>query len=221
MSNEKDDLVGQIMERMSDGEHYEDVVDSIVSTNGQMAARMLKRVLLKAVEKEAKSTARRPEGFSQLSLDLGDGTTLHIPDRWIYIEEPDGTKIIKAARFSTGAERERANHQWINDCKRQISIAEGEIQREAQMQSVAALRGIDLVNEPFYKVKAQVEDIKCWRCGMGFIDGVPFESGHSDKPFSQGGTEMRWEHDKCNKEAKANPVKSVQHEVASQQESPV
>lgn len=219
MSDEKDDLVSQIIERMSGGEHYEDVVDNIVLANGQMAARMLKRVLLKAVEKEAKSKARRPESFGQLSIDFGNGLHGHIPDRWIYIVEPDGTKIIKAARFSTGIERERANHQWVNDCKRQISIAEGEMQKETQLQSVAALRGIDLVNQPFYKVKAEVEKIKCWRCGMGFLDGVPFESGHSDKPFSLGGTEMRWEHKTCNAEAKANPVMSVEHEATSQEES--
>lgn len=210
MSTDKDDLVSQIMARLASGEHYEDVVDSVVQANGALAGRMLKRLLVKAVEKEAKSKARRPDGFAQLSLDFGDGTVGHIADRVVYITEADGTKIIKDARYATGAERERSLHQWMNDCKRQISIAEGEIQKEMQLQSVAALHGIDLVNEPFYKAKAQLENIKCWRCGMGFIDGVPFESGHSDKPFSQGGTEMRWEHRSCNRSAKDNPVNSVE-----------
>jgi hypothetical protein len=65
------------------------------------------------------------------------------------------------------------------------------------------------MNTSWDEVKHRADGTTCWRCGLGWRSGDPFEQGHSDRPQSQGGVKVEWEHRSCNRSAKDNPVARI------------
>jgi len=209
MSNDIDGLQAQVNELVDAGFEYNEAIELVVAKNGTKANDMLTRKLRKRYEQDAKTEARRSNPTQQLSFDY-DNVTWAIPARRVYIEHDDGRKTIKPAGLSTGEERLKSMDQTLDECRKIAARTEAERTNEERLQSQAALRGMDLTTQPFRTELHKVTGTKCWRCGLGYIEGDPFEMGHSDKPHSQGGIQVNWEHRSCNRSAKDNPVNYVQ-----------
>jgi hypothetical protein len=158
----------------------------------------------KFLETQKKRWAEPPDDdMNQLRFSL-DGHEFAISDARVRKVLPDGDITFIPAWKSTGEERLASLAARIHHHRNWVTRSEAEHTREHQQINRAFEVGLDLMNSEWGKVRHR--DTKCWRCGGGWVDGDPFERGHSDRPRSQGGTEVEWEHRSCNRSAQDNPV---------------
>lgn len=147
--------------------------------------------------------AEPPERPDQLRFTY-DGVELAIPETRVQVVDSDGEVTFKSAQLTTGNQRLQSNYAKIQHHQSIIRRAESEAQREERQIASGFDLGLDIANTPWIELRHK--DTKCWRCGLGWRAGDPFEMGHSDKPQSQGGVVVEWEHRSCNRSAKDNPV---------------
>ncbi|HKY14802.1 MAG TPA: hypothetical protein VJM33_07730 [Microthrixaceae bacterium] len=153
--------------------------------------------------KRKKDWAEPDDKFDALRFDLGgeEFTINDAPVRWV---DDDNEVRYKPARYSTGTERLDSLSSRVQHHASWVRRSEAEHSREREQIHAAALAGVDLENTPFDKARHLALDTRCWNCGGDYRDGDPFERGHSDKAASQGGSQVEWEHQSCNRSHKAN-----------------
>ena len=178
------------------------IIDDMHSVLLLEAEQRLLRAYRSTKKKEWAEPSDRPD---QLRLNF-HGEEFAIADTPVRKVDDDGEEYFVPARFATSAERIDSLAARIYHHQSHIRRAEAEHQREERQASAAAAAGLDLMNTPWDEVKHLAEQTTCWRCGLGWRAGDPFEMGHSDKPQSQGGVVVEWEHRSCNRSAKDNPV---------------
>lgn len=195
-------------------------VDELMSTgiDSHEATRLVIEQLQSLVMLEAemklhqqwKSNAKRewaepPERPDQLRFTY-NGVELAIPDTRVRLVDTDGDETWVSAQRSTGNQRLESSYARIQHHQSIIRRTESEARREEEQIAVAFDLGLDIANNAWDQERHQAEATSCWRCGLGWRSGDPFEFGHSDKPESQGGVITEWEHRSCNRSAKDNPV---------------
>lgn len=161
------------------------------------------KLIKSMTSKQTKRWAEPPVDMPQLRFEL-EGVEFAVPDtpvRWI---DEEGDERFKPARQSTGDEREASLEARIDHHQNWVRRTEAEHRREVEQNSNAAQLGVDLATVPWDMVRHM--STTCWRCGGGYRAGDPFEYGHVDKPASQGGRQVAWEHRSCNRSAGDSPV---------------
>jgi hypothetical protein len=165
--------------------------------------------LLAAHKKLAKKQWAEPEDRpDQLRFNY-NGFEAAISDTKVRKIDEDGVERFVPARFSTAAERLDSLAARVQHHLSHVRRAEAEHQREERQTAQAFDMGLDLMNTSWDQVRHKADGTTCWRCGLGWRSGDPFEQGHSDRPQSQGGVKVEWEHRSCNRSAKDNPVARI------------
>lgn len=188
----------------NDGADPRDAVDVIVEEFLPQIRRDATLALLRNFKESQKKRWAEPDpDMDQLTLRFGDDV-FAIPDTPVRIVDADGDVTYKPARLSTGAERTESIEARIAHHQSHVRRAEQEHTRERQQIARAEIAGIDLWDTPWDQIRHA--NTSCWRCGLGWRAGDPFEHGHYDAPASKGGVKVDWEHRSCNRQARANPT---------------
>lgn len=207
------DAIVKVDEFMSTGMDSHDATRAVIDE--------LKSVVMLEAEMKLhqrwKANAKRewaepPERPDQLRFSH-DGVEFAIPDTRVRIVDSDGDETFKSAPLTTGNERLDSSYAKIQHHQSIIRRTESEARREEEQIAVAFKVGLDLANNTWSEVMHQTQNTKCWRCGLGWRAGDPFECGHSDKPESQGGVVVEWEHRSCNRSSRDNPVARPDHKA--------
>lgn len=204
--NDAKDIVRKSFEQ---GDTIEDAVRQVVAQNIDMirleAEDKLNREMKQALNHDWAEPAPASQ-LTQLRFQL-DGNDYQIPDTPVKYVREDGTFDFKPASLSTGAEREDSVARRHEHHKSHLQRAEREHTRETRQNAELERLGIPALTRPWMEIRHLVAGDICWRCGGGYRGpDDPFERGHCDKPASQGGTRVAWEHRSCNRSARDNPV---------------
>ena len=206
--------VSKVNDLVESGAHERDAVDVVLKEMGVDLMRDAeKRVLVRFNAEKKKLWANLPDRPAQLRMNFG-GDEFVISDLPVMIPDGEGGVRLRPARFTTANERIDSHNLRIEHHRSIIVRSESESRREEEQAARAMDLGIDLSNEVWDKVRHK--DNTCWRCGLGWREGDAFELGHSDKPESQGGLVLEWEHRSCNRSAGDNPVARPETDQAAQ-----
>jgi hypothetical protein len=209
MLNWKTEAAKRAAELVNDGTHPEDAVRTLVTEYRQEIEWDAEEALLKLVTKKQKDAwAEPPADMDQLRFDL-DGYEISINDAPVRYVDADGVERFKPARYSTGNERLDSTAARIQHHVSWVKRSEAEHNRELKQNEllISLGQGPDTTWD-----QMRHRDTRCWRCGQGWRAGDPFEHGHCDRPESQGGVQVAWEHKSCNRSAKDNPVARLDEE---------
>jgi len=154
------------------------------------------------IKKLGETWAEPPKDMEQLRFDL-NGTEIAIPDTPVRYVDEDGDVRYKPARLSTANERIDSIEARIQHHLSWVARSETEHTRELKQTAYMSEHGID-ADTTWDQIRHR--DTICGRCGEGWRPGDPFEMGHYDKPQSQGGKMVRWEHRSCNRSERDNPM---------------
>lgn len=209
MTTWRDDAYGEIEKRTKDGEDVDHVVRDVADRYSVEIKFQFERDMAKKLRQQMKKEWAEPNGIDaddpdQLSLALGD-QVFRIPDWPVRIVADDGSVKFIPAHRSTAEQRQDSNEARIQHHQGWVRRAEAEHSRDREQTAKMARSGLD-VTLPWSGLVHTLNGTLCWRCGLGWRNGDPFERGHSDAPKVQGGTVVEWEHRSCNRSAKANPV---------------
>lgn len=202
MGNWKTEAVKRATELVDDGHHPADAVREIMLEYRSEMEWDTEAALLKLLSDKQKKAWAEPPGMDQLRFDLG-GHEISISDAPVRYIDDDGEERFKPARHSTAAERLASLEARVQHHQSWVRRSEAEHTREIQQNMLLIDLGADLA-APWDQMRHA--DTTCWRCGLGWRAGDPFEIGHCDKPQSQGGVAVAWEHRSCNRSAQDNPV---------------
>jgi hypothetical protein len=209
MPNWKTEALKRISELVDDGKQPEDAVLEILPEYEAEMRWEAEMTLLRKFKQQQKDLWAEPrDDMDQLRFNL-EGFEFAIADAPVRYIDEDGEERFKSSRFSTGSEREEshsARHQHHISWARR---SEADHSREREQNALLEQMGID-TEQPWDKLRHT--NTVCWRCGEGWRAGDPFEHGHRDKPESQGGVEIAWEHRSCNRSAQDNPVAELPDE---------
>jgi hypothetical protein len=188
---------------VDDGHRFEDAVDEIV-LEYQTEIRWEAEVkLARAFQNDQKSQwAEPPRNMDQLRFDI-NGVEIAISDAPVRYVDDEGDERFKPARHSTPSEREESLAARCQHHLSWVRRSEAEHAREREQNALLDTFGLDM--SLTWDQMRHAETI-CWRCGTGWLAGDPFELGHCDRPESQGGTQIAWEHRSCNRSEQDNPV---------------
>lgn len=203
MRNWRTEAIERVRDLINEGELAEDAVREVMRDYQREINNDVELSLLRSLADQFKKEwAEPPAEMEQLRFNL-QGHEIAVPDTPVRYVDGDGQVRYKPARFSTAEERlasieARGQHHqsWVQRC-------EGEHRREVEQIELLISLGVD-VTKPHDQLRHA--STICWRCGLGWREGDPFEKGHSDRPASQGGVRIEWEHRSCNRSAKDNPV---------------
>lgn len=203
MRNWRTEAIERVRRLIDQGELPEDAVRQVMADYSREISYDVESSLLRSFfDQLKKEWAEPPADIEQLRFNL-EGHEIAVPDTPVRYVDGDGQVRYKPARFSTAEERlasieARGQHHqsWVKRC-------EGEHRREVKQIELLLSLGVD-VTKPHDQLRHA--STICWRCGLGWREGDPFEKGHSDRPASQGGTRIEWEHRSCNRSAQDNPV---------------
>lgn len=202
-----DELGKKVNEEHHDtGRPVEDIAEELLNDPDvleQVKWDALGRLVRRKRAEDTRDWLENDDPRQQLQLPFGEAE-LTIDDAPVRYTREDGTVDFKPARYSTGAEREESFRDKAETLRRKARIADKQKEREERQNDLAARLGLDLRNEVWDQLRHR--ETKCWRCGDGYRLGDPFERGHVDKPESQGGTAIAWEHRSCNRSAQDNPT---------------
>lgn len=206
MPNFISDAIVKVDELMSTGMDSHEATRLVIE---QLQSLVILEAEMK-LHQEWKARAKRewaepPERPDQLRFTY-EGVELAIPDTRVRLVDSDGEPTYNPAQLTTGHQRLDSSYAKIQHHQSIIRRTESEARREEEQIAVAFDLGLDVANNPWNQVRHQAEGTLCWRCGLSWRAGDPFESGHSDKPESQGGVVTEWEHRSCNRSARDNPV---------------
>lgn len=202
MGNWKSEAIKRAAELVDDGHHPADAVREIMLDYRSEIEWDTEASLLNLLTQKQKKAWAEPPGMEQLRFNL-NGNDISIPDTPVRFVDEDGEERFKPARHSTISERLDSNAARIQHHQSWIRRSEAEHQRETLQMEVLIGLGVD-INMTWDQMRHT--NTCCWRCGLGWRAGDPFEMGHCDRPQSQGGTEVSWEHRSCNRSAEDNPV---------------
>jgi hypothetical protein len=208
MTDWLNDALKTLRERWERGQHEDDAIQATVAELSTLilldAEERLNRRFKQRLKDEWAEPAPR-ENLNQLRFNLGD-IEIAVADTPVRVVHPDGHEELKPASRSTGAEREDSIAARIQHHVSHVRRAEGEHRREVEQNHAAEALGLRIRDVAFDDLRHQATGTKCWRCGLGWRAGDPFERGHSDRPASQGGVVVEWEHRSCNRSCRDNPV---------------
>lgn len=206
MRNWKAEAVDRINQLVEGGQPADEAVRRIVLDFGDAILSAAEADLGNLFVQKQKKMWAEPNGMDQLRFDYG-GHEFSTPDAPVRVIDADGKERFKPARFSTAAERIDSIEARIQHHLSWVRRSEAEHARENKQNGLLISLGFD-INATWDEIR-HVKTV-CWRCGLGWRAGDPFEKGHSDRPQSQGGVEIKWEHQSCNRSAQDNPVSLVQ-----------
>jgi hypothetical protein len=193
----------RMAELVDDGKHPEDAARDVRVDYRSQIDWDAEEALLRAFNKKQKCAwAEPPIDMDQLRFDLG-GHEISISDAPVRYVDDDGEERFKPARHSTAYERLDSLTARLQHHQSWVRRTESEHSREVQQNGVLSFMGIDL-DQTWDQIRHT--ETTCWRCLQGWRAGDPFEFGHRDRPQSQGGVEIAWEHRSCNRSAQDNPV---------------
>lgn len=208
------DAVSKVNDLVESGSDPRDAVEVVLKEMGVDLMRDAEnRVLVRFNAEKKKLWANLPDRPAQLRMNFG-GEEFVISDLPVRIPDGEGGVRWRPARFTTATERIDSSNARIRHHQSIIVRSESESRREEEQAARAMDLGIDLFNNVWDKVRHK--DNTCWRCGLGWREGDQFELGHSDKPESQGGLVLEWEHRSCNRSAQDNPVARPETDQAAE-----
>lgn len=202
MRNWKAEAVDQINRLVETGHSPNEAVQRIVLDFGGAIIAAAEADLNKLFVQKQKKTWAEPDEMEQLRFDF-DGNELSTSDAPVRYIDADGKERFKPARFSTASERINSIEARIQHHLSWVRRSEAEHARENKQNGLLISLGFD-IEATWDEIRHH--DTTCWRCGLGWRSGDPFERGHSDRPESQGGVKVEWEHKSCNRSAQDNPV---------------
>lgn len=203
MPNWKTEALKKMTALVYEGQHPDDAVQEVIAEFRAEIGIDAEFSLLRSFQKQQKSAwAEPPDDMAQLRFDL-NGLEVSISDAPVRYVDEDGEERFKSSRFSTGSEREESHSARYQHHISWARRSEADHSREREQNALLVQMGID-PEQPWDKLRHT--NTVCWRCGEGWRAGDPFEHGHRDKPESQGGVEIAWEHRSCNRSAQDNPV---------------
>jgi hypothetical protein len=209
MPNWKTEALKRISELVDDGKQPEDAVLEILPEYEAEMRWEAEMTLLRKFKQQQKDLWAEPrDDMDQLRFNL-EGFEFAIADAPVRYVDEDGDERFKPARFSTGSERLDSTAHRIQHHLSWVRRSEAEHSRETEQNAKLIELGID-PDRPWDKLRHT--NTVCWRCGKGWRAGDPFELGHCDKPQSQGGRQVAWEHRSCNRSAQDNPVAELPDE---------
>lgn len=200
-----DDLYEEIEARTNEGEDLSVVISDVAERNSERIRFDFERKTADKLSKKFQKQWAEPacaDDPEQLTLDLGEHV-FRLPDWKVQVHREDGTVVYIPAKLSTAEQRQDSHEARIQHHNSWARRIEAEHARDREQTARMASLGID-VSQPWDALRHR--DTRCWRCGLGWIKGNPFERGHSDAPKVQGGTVTEWEHRSCNRSSRDNPV---------------
>jgi hypothetical protein len=207
MRNWKAEAVERINQLVENGEEHAEAVRRVtLEYSGAILSDAEASLNNLFVQKQKKIWAE-PTGMDQLRFDYG-GQEFSTSDAPVRFTDDDGKERFKPARFSTAAERSDSLEARTQHHLSWVRRSEAEHARENKQNALFISMGFD-ISKPWDEMRHR--DTTCWRCGLGWRAGDPFEKGHSDRPQSQGGVEVDWEHQSCNRSAQDNPVSPIEN----------
>lgn len=209
MGSWKNEAIKRAVKLLDDGLHPDDAVREIMLEYRSQIEWDAEASLLKLLMGKQKKAWAEPTGMDQLRFDLG-GHEVSIADAPVRYIDEDGQERFKPARHSSAIERVASHEAKVQHHQSWARRSEAEHTREIQQNALLATLGVDL-SATWDQIRHK--DNSCWRCGLGWRAGDPFEMGHCDRPESQGGVEVAWEHRSCNRSAQDNPVSSYNSDV--------
>jgi len=199
-----DDLTNRTLELvLNRDQSIYDACQSVVDGNNALVRMAMVELLSKRASSNARKQALKPEEkFAQLTMELGD-ERFQITDRPVRVVDEVGHEEFKGRQHAT-FEQAEASHTWrIRYHQREIRHAESALASDRKTESRMALAGID-ITQTWHSIRHA--STICGRCNQGIIYGDPFTIGHKVAIAAGGGAMgVRWEHESCNKAAKANP----------------
>jgi predicted RNA methylase len=199
------DLYSEIERRVNNGERLEVATADVAQLyQDEVCHEFVNRTIDRMRLKFKKEWQNPPigEDMHQLSFEF-DGAQFEIPDWRVRIVNDDNSVTHIAAKFSTAQQRRESNEALIQYHRKMQHIVETEHGRGLKQDMKMERAGFDMT---LTWDAQRFRDVICGRCLEGWREGDPFELGHYDAPASRGGTKVRWEHQSCNRSAKANPV---------------
>lgn len=198
----------EIKRLIAEGKSLDEAAVEVMRTFGDEAFNDAVLDVTKRVKKELKRDWAEPplNKLDQLQLNFGE-VVFKWSDAPVRCVDDHGNVYYKHVRWSTPVERVNSliARQEHHDSEQRRATAE---RRSEETQNEIARRAgfdMDAVQDKWVH-DSPAANTKCWRCGLGWRAGDPFEQGHSDRPESQGGTKVEWEHRSCNRSAQDNPV---------------
>jgi hypothetical protein len=203
MPNWKTEAIKKMEALVEDGYPIEDIAREISLEYRTEIMWDAELSLAKALKKKLGETwAEPPKDMDQLRFDL-NGVDVAIPDTPVRYVDEEGEVRYKPARLSTANERAASIEARIQHHISWVARSETEHTRELEQSAYMSEQGIDADTT---WDEARHRDTICGRCRRGWEAGNPFEMGHYDKPKSQGGKLVRWEHRECNRSEGDNPM---------------
>lgn len=204
MTTWREDANEEIFRRVNQGENRDDVIADVMA---KYQPQIMLQAQIDAQAKLKRAMYRKwlePDFEVQLSFSFS-GKEWRIPDDPVRIVGPDGKATQIPAMHSTAEQRQASNELRVRRLQSLIRRSEAEQARDLRQSAEMLDAGLDL-SLTWAAIQHQINGTKCWRCGDSVRPDDPFERGHSDAPASQGGTVTEWEHQSCNRSARANPV---------------
>jgi hypothetical protein len=202
MRNWKAKAIEDINELLEAGRPADEAVHQVISNFSGVIIAAAEADVSNALHCKQKKAWAEPNDMHQLRFEF-DGYEFSTSDAPVRYIDADGQERFKPARFSTGSERVDSFAAGVQHHLSKARYFEGAYSRESQQNAKMIAVGLD--PEKIWDENRH-QHTKCWRCGLGWRAGDPFERGHSDRPESQGGTQVEWEHRSCNRSAQDNPV---------------
>lgn len=209
MKSWKAEMLNRAVRLVEEGLHPEDAVRDIIPEYRSQIEWDAEASLLRLVMGKQKKAWAEPVGMEQLRFEL-EGHEICTSDAPVRTVDEDGQERFKPARYSTAIEREASLQAKVLHHLSWARRSEAEHTREVQQNGLLASLGVDL---SLTWDEIRHKNNTCWRCGLGWRAGDPFEMGHNDRPASQGGVEVAWEHRSCNRSAQDNPVSSYEQDA--------
>ena len=208
MSDWKAKARQQIHQKMAEGKTLADAISEVMPEFQTEALQDMQNDLAKRVKNELKNIWAEPpvNKLEQGQFDFGE-VTFKRSDVPVRCVDDQGNVYYKHPRWSTPAEREDSLSAREDHHRSWMKRSQSELRREQTQNEIARENGFDMgAVWDEWEHHSPAANTKCWRCGLGWRAGDPFERGHSDRPESQGGTQVEWEHRSCNRSAQDNPV---------------
>lgn len=199
INKELDELIEQT------GRAAEDLINELLPKyRNQIDLDAERRALSRFNADKRKAWAEPADDLGQLRFALNGYGEVAISASPVRCIGPDNEPFYKSPSHSTGAEREDSHAARIQHHLSWVRRSESELNREREQNAALTLLGVDIENLTWEELRDG--DKVCWRCGLGYRAGDPFERGHYDRPESQGGVKTAWEHRSCNRSAQDNPT---------------
>jgi len=206
MPSWKTEALKKMDELVNDGLSLEDAArEMVLEYSTEILWDAEHRLMVNLNKQRQRTWAEPPDDMEQLRFDL-NGMEVAIPETPVRYVDGDGEVRYKPARLSNANERQDSIQARIQHHLSWVRRSETEHARELEQTAYLIGQGFD-ADMTWDEIRHA--DTICGRCTEGWRPGDPFELGHCDKPASQGGRKVQWEHRSCNRIEGDNPVPSV------------